>query len=155
MQNTEEPTTKRVSTRPIKTAIDPAAIQRTVLRSMGTRDGSSNGPKTASQKVRLHDRGTDRELRDGLDKISVHGLKQSKAASNKDGGISDLMAFLERKATTPDELTKSVKIKKVCLTSLIAGRQQPLLAFSRRSGPLSFQANYLKRRPRYDAIASG
>ena len=155
-QNITEPLNKRGSTRPTKTAIDPAAIQRAVFRGMGSKDGSSNNPKRSSKRFRSQDRGSEKELRKGLDNISVYGLKQSRAARNEDGGISDLIAFLERKATNPDTPAReSVKIKKVCLTSLIAGHQQPLRHFSRISGPLSFQVNHLKRRPRYAATASG
>ncbi|KAK2600287.1 nuclear mRNA export, poly(A)+RNA binding protein [Conoideocrella luteorostrata] len=48
--------------------------------------------------------------------LRVHGLKQSKAVSNQDGGLSDLLAFLERKASsftsTPSKQTRQVMIKK-------------------------------------------
>lgn len=54
--------------------------------------------------------------RDVLVHISVHGFKQSKAASNPDGGVKDLLGFLERKATAHEGSTKSVKVKKVCQT---------------------------------------
>ncbi|KAJ6445999.1 mRNA export factor mex67 [Purpureocillium lavendulum] len=36
----------------------------------------------------------------GLTYLRVHGLRQSKAAGNKDGGLSDLLSFLERKASS-------------------------------------------------------
>lgn len=36
----------------------------------------------------------------GLTYLRIHGLRQSKAASNKDGGLSDLLSFLERKASS-------------------------------------------------------
>lgn len=48
--------------------------------------------------------------------LRVHGLKESKASRNSDGGLSDLLAFLERKATsfTSGKRKRQVKIKKVC-----------------------------------------
>ncbi|RFU25341.1 hypothetical protein B7463_g10995, partial [Scytalidium lignicola] len=45
--------------------------------------------------------------------IRVDGLKSSKAASNPDGGLDSLLAFLERKASGPDaKSNRTVKIKK-------------------------------------------
>lgn len=50
--------------------------------------------------------------------LRVRGLKESKAASNPDGGLKDLLSFLERKATGLDvEHNKPVRIKKVCFMS--------------------------------------
>lgn len=48
--------------------------------------------------------------------LRVYGLKESKAARNPDGGLSDLLAFLERKASTftAGRQRRQVKIKKVC-----------------------------------------
>lgn len=45
--------------------------------------------------------------------LRVVGLQQSKAANNEDGGLRDLLSFLERKATTTGKLTRPVTIKKV------------------------------------------
>ncbi|KAH7328647.1 hypothetical protein B0I35DRAFT_417959 [Stachybotrys elegans] len=48
-----------------------------------------------------------------LSYLRVHGLKQSKAASNPDGGLKDLLAFLERKASgLAAGKKRSVMIKK-------------------------------------------
>ncbi|KAF9879103.1 mRNA export factor mex67 [Colletotrichum karsti] len=47
--------------------------------------------------------------------LSVKGLKDSKAASNNDGGLRDLLTFLERKATTLSGRRKGVVIKKSSL----------------------------------------
>lgn len=45
----------------------------------------------------------------------IKGLKGSKAASNSDQGISSLVTFLERKATTMESKSKrTVRVKKVC-----------------------------------------
>lgn len=48
--------------------------------------------------------------------LRVHGLKSSKAATNQDGGVSDLIAFLERKATSlsTGRPKRQITIKKVC-----------------------------------------
>ena len=133
----------RMSSRPGRAAIDPSTIQKAVLRGMGGNETPSKGPRSLAKSLRGS--GRTHEIRDGLNKISVYGLKQSKAASNEDGGVNDLIVFLERKAT---ERSKGpIKIKKVCLTSQFAGHQQ-LQSFG-SSGPLSFQANLSERRPRY------
>jgi nuclear RNA export factor len=46
--------------------------------------------------------------------LQIDGLSSSKAASNPDGGVESLLAFLERKASAHDPKSKPVKIKKVC-----------------------------------------
>ena len=49
-----------------------------------------------------------------LDPIRVRGLKESKASSNPDGGVKDLLAFLERKASASDSSARdAVRIRKV------------------------------------------
>jgi nuclear RNA export factor len=53
--------------------------------------------------------------------LRVRGLKESKAASNQDGGLKDLLNFLERKASGSDTEPRKVRIKKVCLFVTIAG----------------------------------
>ena len=47
----------------------------------------------------------------GVTTLQIDGLSSSKAASNRDGGVESLLAFLERKASGPN---RNVKIKKVC-----------------------------------------
>lgn len=57
-----------------------------------------------------------RDRQGGSEEILVSGLKQSKAASNPDGGVKDLLAFLERKANgvfAPPG-SEMVRIRKVC-----------------------------------------
>lgn len=82
-----------------------------------------------------------------LNQVSVRGWTESKAASNQDRGIKDLIAFLERKATgTTATARDAVRIVKVCLHSRSAGHQS-LRNFA-TFGPLSFQANPIERRPR-------
>lgn len=54
--------------------------------------------------------------------IRVHGLKESKAASNADGGLKDLLGFLERKASALNGApARGIRIKKVCYNVKIAG----------------------------------
>lgn len=88
--------------------------QQAILRGIGNQDvnlidtrkghGSTTGITGGAGRLRG---------RDVLVHISVQGIKQSKAASNPDGGVKDLLGFLERKATAHEGSTKSVKIKKV------------------------------------------
>lgn len=136
-----------------RTGIDTAAIQKAVLRDMGSNESVPKGPRSRTHGVR--GRENTREARDSLRTITILGLKESKAASNRGGGISELIGWLERKATHPDAPSReAVKIKKVCLTSQLAGHQQRIHPPG-QTIPLSFQANSLKRRPRYAAAASG
>lgn len=150
-----DPLSGRTS-RPSRMGIDTSAIQKTILRSMGSDEPLSKGPRSSLRGVRGRDRGRDRthDTRDPLDRITVTGLKQSKAAGNPDGGVSDLIGFLERKATNPGAPAReAVKIKKVCLTLQSTRQQRHLI--SKLSGLLSFQAKLSKRRPRYYATAPG
>jgi len=93
-----------------------AATQKAILRSMGSGAATIRGSKGGLNLSRILREATNRGK--GLDRgevlhqISVRGWKQSKAASNRDGGITDLLAFLERKATSTD--ARAVKIIKVC-----------------------------------------
>ncbi|KAL4912040.1 hypothetical protein BDW62DRAFT_195570 [Aspergillus aurantiobrunneus] len=43
----------------------------------------------------------------GLEQVAVRGWKESKAASNRDGGVESLVAFLEKKLTSPDSKSGS------------------------------------------------
>lgn len=56
-----------------------------------------------------------------LEQVSVRGWKQSKAASNRDGGHESLVTFLEKKLNAPDSKAGSrARITKVCATSELA-----------------------------------
>lgn len=72
----------------------------------------------------------------GLSYLRVRGLRQSKASSNPDGGKSDLLSFLERKASAfTTGRKRQVMIKKVCFSiDYISGRieflQLPRMAAS-------------------------
>lgn len=139
------------SSRPTRNGIDTSTIQKTILRSMGSDERLSRGARPSLKSVR--GRGRAQNTRDGLDRITVRGLKQSKAAGNPDGGVSDLIGFLERKATHPDApASEAVKIKKVCLT-LHSIRRRRNRTF-KPSGPLSFQVKITERRPRFSATAA-
>jgi len=45
--------------------------------------------------------------------LKIHGLKESKASTNNDGGLRSLLTFIERKASKGDH---QVTIQKVCFT---------------------------------------
>lgn len=49
-----------------------------------------------------------------LEQFSVRGWKQSKAASNRDGGVESLIAFLERRMNATTKSGPRAKITKVC-----------------------------------------
>lgn len=60
-----------------------------------------------------------RQTRTGgpLEQISVRGWKQSRAKTQRDGGVDSLLGFLERKLASPDPKASSrAKITKVCAT---------------------------------------
>lgn len=131
-------------TRPTKAGVATAVVQKAVLKEMGVKD-PAQGIRSLRSRTNAHNI-------DSLEKVRVTGLKQSKAASNQDGGVSDLIAFLERKATRGEE--EPLKIKKVCLTLNIAGRHR-LSPYGPISGLLSSQDIFIERRPRYSPIAFG
>ncbi len=96
-----------------------AALQKAIARGMASGDMSLKGPNRAWKTETLVKETSGRQnFQDGfgsLDQITVLGLKQSKAASNKDGGVNDLLAFLERKASGNDTSAQNkVLIRKVC-----------------------------------------
>lgn len=90
-------------------------VAQTVMKHLGSGDASRlegrvkdpNAAKAARAKV---------NRASGLSFLRVHGLKSSRAAENEGGGVSELLAFLERKATTFLNGTnrRPVTIKKVC-----------------------------------------
>lgn len=51
-----------------------------------------------------------------LETFSVRGWKDSKAASNRDGGVESLLAFLERRMNAHTKSGPRAKITKVCPT---------------------------------------
>ena len=143
------PLVARTSRHP-RTGIDPSAIQKAVLRGMSSSETVPKGPRTSIRNLR--GRGNSRFTEETWDQITIKGFKQSKAAANPGGGISELIAFLERKATHPDA-PEPVKIKKVCL-KLHSARRQRQQSY-KLSGQPSFQAKLSERRPRFYATALG
>lgn len=111
-QGTPDGLQARVSSRPTRTGIDPSAVQKAVLRGMVSNDASSRGTRASARLSRRRETGDEKE--DGLESLRIWGLKNSKAVSNMDGGVSDLVAFIERKTNHPN--SSMVKIKQVCLT---------------------------------------
>ncbi|KAF6813612.1 mRNA export factor mex67 [Colletotrichum sojae] len=77
-------------------------VQQAIARHLNTGDGSDLVSKRRPQST-------------GLVWVKVKGLLESKAASNSDGGLRDLLTFLERKATTLSGRNKQVVIKKSSL----------------------------------------
>ena len=91
------------------------SIRRNASRmesSASTPHGDSAKRRQAPRVAQIH-RG---KLR--LAEVQVKGLKRSKASENQDGGISELVTFLERKAS---ERKKPLKVRKVSLTMPCAG----------------------------------
>lgn len=72
--------------------------QQAIIRGLSSKDSQANVLES-----RITTKGT---------RLQIGGFFSSKAATNPDGGIESLLAFLERKATGVD--TNPVKIKKVC-----------------------------------------
>lgn len=142
--------TPRVS-RNVRKGIDPSAVRKAILRGIGSNETAPKGPRSSLRNVR--GRGSSRPTDEAWDQITVRGFQQSKAAANPGGGISELTAFLERKATHPPDAPEAVRIMKVCLTLHSARQQRHQI--SKLSGPPSFQAKLSKRRPRLYATALG
>ncbi|EQB57579.1 TAP domain-containing protein [Colletotrichum gloeosporioides Cg-14] len=74
-------------------------VHQAIARHLDTGDGADLVSKRRPQST-------------GLVWLSVKGLKESKAAKNEDGGLRDLLTFLERKSTTLAGRRKTVVIKK-------------------------------------------
>lgn len=102
-----------------RTSLNSAAVQKAIIRGLGSEETITRAlrqtPRSARPMGKLVelDRGA---VPRGLTQLVVRGFKDSKAASNRDGGIKDLLAFLERKASADLPARETVKIKKVCLT---------------------------------------
>ncbi|KAI9794191.1 MAG: nuclear mRNA export, poly(A)+RNA binding protein [Peltula sp. TS41687] len=79
-----------------------AALQKAIARGMASGEANIKGPNRMLKMEGVVKEVTGSENRrdrqNASEQIRVVGLKQSKAASNPDGGVKDLLAFLERKA---------------------------------------------------------
>ena len=91
---------------------------QTVMRHLGKGDASTLTTRIAAGGGRASNH---KSRGAGLTYLRVYGLKKSKAAANPDGGLHDLLAFLERKAsafTANGQDNRAIIIKKVCLRPL-------------------------------------
>lgn len=88
---------------------------QTVLKHLNNGDVSSLASRITNTGATKPSRGKP----PNLTYLRVHGLKGSKAASNPDGGLKDLLAFLERKASSLASGTRkrNIMIKKVCYST--------------------------------------
>ncbi|KAI9804008.1 MAG: nuclear mRNA export, poly(A)+RNA binding protein [Piccolia ochrophora] len=95
-----------------------AGLQRAIARGLASsdvnlKDGGRRGVGVNGALKEAAAKGRGRDHLDNLEHISVNGLRQSKAASNPDGGVKDLLAFLERKASGKDTPARdAVRIRK-------------------------------------------
>lgn len=125
-----------------------ASLQKAIARGLasdtGFEEGSRKDLRLAGLLKEVGERG--KRSSEALDEIRVIGWRQSKAAGNSDGGVKDLVGFLERKASGTDTSARAaVRIRKVCHITMLGLRGHCNLV---RSGPLSSQANSPERRPR-------
>lgn len=150
------------ASRHVQKEIVPSTLRKTYfLRGIGSSEmapkelrSSARTPRDRAARDRAAlERISSRLADEKWDHIAIKGLEQSKAAANPGGGISELISFLERKATHPPDAPEAVKIMKVCLT--LHSARQLRHQVSKLSGPPSFQAKLSKRRPRFYATALG
>lgn len=88
------------SSRLTRGSVDPTGMQKAILRGMGVDPrGSGLNSRTTKQAVKSLVKERDLNARAQWEQVIVRGFRKSKAASNPGGGIKDLIAFLERKAT--------------------------------------------------------
>lgn len=116
------------SSRLTRGSIDPTVMQKSILRGMGVDGKVLRGSGLNSRMTKLAGTSlvSERDLntRARWEQVIVRGFQNSKAASNPDGGIKDLIAFLERKASAPDASARDlVRVKKVCLTLCFPGHR--------------------------------
>ena len=80
--------------------------------------------------------------RGGLIELKVTGWEKSKASSDADGGVSSLIKWMEKKASTRlGSRARPVKIKKVCCRQRPVDYHTSVCPLAATSGPLSFAAN--------------
>lgn len=112
----------------LRRGVDPVGLQKALLRRMGVDGNVPRGiglnSRATKQLGKSMVRERDLNARVRWEQIIIRGFQNSKAASNPDGGIKDLIAFLERKASAPDSSAKDlVRVKKVCLTLCFPGHR--------------------------------
>lgn len=101
-----------------RTSLSAAAVQKAIFRGLGSQGAMARALRQTPRSARPvgHVEEDSDAVPKGLTQLVVRGFKDSKAASNPDGGIKDLLAFLERKASAELPARETVKIKKVCST---------------------------------------
>jgi len=111
-----------------KSGILGATAQREILRKAGAGDVSMKEARTSA-------------ARGGLVELKVTGWTKSKASGDQDGGVSSLIKWLEKKASTKlGSRGRTVKIRKVCRRQY-ADRRTLFCQLAAITGPLSFAAN--------------
>ncbi|KAL6715921.1 nuclear mRNA export, poly(A)+RNA binding protein [Lecanora helva] len=89
--------------------LDPQALQQALIQSMAS-NAPGRGPRNNIKSG--HKGGHAHNTREPLDEISIIGLKDSMAAKNAGGGSSELIAWLEHKASRGAPEGEVVKVKK-------------------------------------------
>lgn len=124
-------------------------------RAGGDRPQARDKTLDAIQKALLDTRETQVNIRKGkpnssgnLESFGVRGWKASNAASNRDGGVESLLAFLERKMNSHTKSGPRAKITKVCATSAAA-----LLSHHLRHHPTRAFSTWPRRQPGFGVIA--
>lgn len=103
-------------------AISTLQAQQAIIRGLGSQQVNVHESHLSHGASKDRGRNESRHNSGAVVELRVYGLKESKAASKSDGGLKDLIAFLERKATGVGGNTrKTVMIKKVCCMIKITG----------------------------------
>lgn len=100
--------------------------QQAIIRGLESQQANVLESRVSHGAFPAHIVGSSKSTRRHVDhsppQLRIRGLRDSKAASNPDGGVKDLLNFLERKASSLDaENRKGVRIQKVCFIVKIAG----------------------------------
>lgn len=121
---------KELTGKGAKGGILSATAQREILRKAGAGDVSMKESRVSG--------GT----RGGLVELKVTGWQRSKVSGTSDGGVSNLIQWLEKKASSRlGSRGRSVKIRKVRCRQNFADYQLPYCALAAASGPPSLAAN--------------
>ncbi|KAI9803478.1 MAG: hypothetical protein M1825_001821 [Sarcosagium campestre] len=91
-----------------------AALQKAIAQGLAAGDVKASTGRIGVDAILREVAGKSKGKHNGqetLQYIRVTGLNQSKAASNPDGGLRDLVAFLERKASSDHKKRESVRIR--------------------------------------------
>lgn len=94
----------------------PSRAAQAVLKHLGNGTAATLASRISNNSSGKGPKGRAPDM-SGLTMLRVGGLKQSKAASNAGGGLNDLLAFLERKASTfrtGSARKRNVTVRKVC-----------------------------------------